>query len=153
MAFPLDANLYFSYNTGRYASGYCWPLVSLARVSRKLGQAKYGEEFIDCKAFPHLHPLGYGRWYHKCPILFNPHVEMRFYNVRGYYAADRLYPFFKQDYMLKVPLCMHEAHKIVKVLSLSEPLTEDRVSGQSDPYLVYGSEILRIIQSFGGFLV
>ena len=56
-----------------------------------------------------------------------------------------MYPFFKYDYMLKVRLRMHEARKVVKVHSLSEPLTADRVSSQFDPYSVYGTEIPRII--------
>ena len=45
--------------------------------------------------------------------------------------------------MLKVGLRMHEARKVVKVQSLSEPLTA--VSNQSDPYSVYSTEIPRII--------
>ena len=43
---------------------------------------------------------------------------------------------------------MHEARKFVEVQNLSEPLTADRVSGQSDPYSVYGTEIPRIILEF-----
>ena len=60
----------------------------------------------------------------------------------GFYAEDRLYPFFKYDYML--PHACHEARKVVKVQSLSEPLTAERVSGPSHPYSVYGTEIPRI---------
>ena len=70
---------------------------------------------------------------------------MRLYDVRGFYTEDCLYPFYKYDYMLKVHLRMHEARKVVKVQSLSEPLTADRVSRQSDPYSVYGTEVPRII--------
>ena len=33
--------------------------------------------------------------------------------MRGFYAEDRCYPFFKYDYMLKVRLRMHEARKVV----------------------------------------
>ena len=40
---------------------------------------------------------------------------------------------------------MHEARRVVKVQSLSEPLTAERVSGPSNPYSVYGTEIPRII--------
>ena len=47
--------------------------------------------------------------------------------------------------LLKVRLRMHEARKVVKVQSLSEPLTADRVAHQPDPYSVYGTEIPRII--------
>lgn len=35
-----------------------------------LCKAKYGEMYLDCKAFPHLHPWGHGGWYHRCPIPF-----------------------------------------------------------------------------------
>ena len=46
--------------------------------------------------------------------------------------------------MLKVRLRlrMHEACKVVKVQSLSEPLTAERAS---DPYSMYGTEISKII--------
>ena len=39
----------------------------------------------------------------------------------------------------------HESRKVVKVQSLSEPLTAERVSDSSDPYSVYGTEVPRII--------
>ena len=80
--------------------------------------------------------MGGGITSRECPIPFNSHVKMRLYDVRGFYAKDSLYPFFKYDYMLKVRLRMHEARKVVKVQSLSEPLTADRVSHPSDPYSV-----------------
>lgn len=147
MAFPLDANYFDNFpviwgDINSDVAGRQYPRPELAQSLVNLCQAKYGEEFLDCKAFLHLHPWGYGGWYHKCPIPFNAHVEMRLYDVRGFYAEDRLYPFFKYDYMLKVRLRMHEAQKVIKVQSLSEPLTADRVSGQSDPYSVYGPRII-----------
>ena len=147
MAFPLDAKYFDDFPVIRGdmhedIAGRQYPRPELAKSLVNLCQAKYGEEFLDCKAFPHLHPWGYGGWYHKCPIPFNAHVKMRLYDVRGFYAEDRLYPFFKYDYMLKVRLRMHEARKVVRVQSLSAPLTADRVSG---PYSVYGTEIPRII--------
>ena len=58
----------------------------------------------------------------QCPIPFNAHVKIRCYDVRG---LDRLYLLFKYDYMHKVPLHMHEACKVVKVQSLSGPLTAE----------------------------
>ena len=105
-------------------SGHQYPQPELAESLVNLCQAKYGAEFLDCKAFPHVHPWGYERWYHKCPNPFNTHVKMRLY-VRGFYAEDRFYLFFKYDYMLKVQLHIHEARKVVKVQSLSEPLTAE----------------------------
>ena len=150
MAFPLDAKYFDDFPVIRGdmhddIAGRQYPRPDLSESIVNLCKAKYGEEFLDCKAFPHLHPWGYGGWYHKCPIPFNAHVKMRLYDVRGFYAEDRLYPFFKYDYMLKVRLRMHEARKVVKVQSLSEPLTAERISGPSDPYSVYGTEIPRII--------
>ena len=65
---------------------------------------------------------------------------MRLYDVHGFYAEDRLYPFFKYNYVLKVRLRMHEARMVVEVHSLSEPLTAERVSGPSDPYSVLKSQ-------------
>ena len=108
----------------------------------ELCKAKYGKMYLDCKAFPHLHPWGHGG---RCPVPFNAHVKMRLFDIRGNYAEDRCYPFFKYDYMLKVRLRMREARKVVKVQSLSQPLTADSVTGQSDLYPVYGTEIPRII--------
>ena len=100
-------------------AGCKYPCPELAKSLVDLCQAKYGEE-----PFPHLHPWDYGGWYHKCPIQFNAHVKMKLYDVRGSYAENRLYPFFKYGYMLKVHLRMHEARKLVKVQSLSEPLLQ-----------------------------
>ena len=59
-------------------------------------------KLLDGKAFPHphLHPWGYGGWYHKCPIPFNAHVEMRLYDVHGFYVEDRLYLFILKSQAL-----------------------------------------------------
>ena len=150
MAFPLDGKYFDDFPVIRKdmqtdVAGRQYPRSELAESLVELCQAKYGEKYLDCKTLPHLHPWGYGGWYHKCPIPFNIHVKMRLYDVRGFYTQDRCYPFFKYDYMLKVRLRMHEARKVIKVQSLSEPLTADRASERSDPYSVYGTEILRII--------
>ena len=150
MAFPLDGKYFDDFPVIRKdmqtdVAGRQYPRPELAESLVELCQAKYGEKYLDCKTFPHLHPWGFGGWYHKCPIPFNAHVKMRLYDVRGFYAEDRYYPFFKYDYMLKVCLRMHEARKVVKVQSLSEPLTAERASKRSDPYSVYGTEIPRII--------
>ena len=107
-------------------AGHQYSCPELAKSIVNLFQAKYGEEFLDCKAFPH-HPWDYGGWYHKCPIPFNAHVKVRLYDVRGFYAEDRLYPFYKYDYILKVHLHMHKARKVGKVQNLSEPMTAESI--------------------------
>ena len=150
MAFPLDAKYFDKFPTIRTdmdtdVAGRQYPRCELSGKMLELCKAEYGEMYLDCKAFPHLHPWGHGGWYHRCPIPFNAHVKMRLFDIRGHYAEDRCYPFFKYDYMLKVRLRMHEARKVIKVQSLSQPLTADSVTGQSDPYSVYGTEIPRII--------
>ena len=150
MAFPLDAKYFDDFpiihrDLHADVAGRQYPRPELNKSIIDLCQAKYGEMYLDCKTFPHLHPWGYGGWYHKCPIPFNAHVKMRIFDIRGFYAEDRCYPFFKYDYMLKVRLRMHEARKVVKVRSLSEPLTAGRVTQRHDPYSVYGTEIPRII--------
>ena len=150
MAFPLDAKYFDDFpiiheRTCSDVAGRQYPRPELAESLLDLCKAKYGEMYLDCKTFPHLHPWGYGGWYHRCPVPFNAHVKMRLYDVRGFYAEDHCYPFFKYDYMLKVRLRMHEARKVVKVHSLSEPLTAAKASQHSDPYSVYGTEIPRII--------
>ena len=98
MAFPLDAKYFDDFPVIRGdmhddIAGRQYPRPELTESLVNLCQAKYGEEFLDCKAFPHLHPWGYGGWYHKCPIPFNAHIKMRLYDMRGFYAEDRLYPF------------------------------------------------------------
>ena len=69
---------------------------------------------------------------------------MRLYDIRGFFAEDPCYPFFKYDYMCKVRLRMHNARKVVQVQKLSAPLNASHLS-ETDPYSVYGSEIPRIV--------
>ena len=109
MAFPLDAKYFDDFQMDMHSdiAGRQYPR-HLNKSITDFCQAKYGERNLDSKTFPHLHPWGYGGWYHKCPIPFNAHVKMR---LREFYAEDRCYPFFKYDYMLKVRLRMHEAPK------------------------------------------
>ena len=38
--------------------------------------AKYGEKYLDCKAFPHLYPWGNGGWYNACGMPFQAHIKM-----------------------------------------------------------------------------
>ena len=64
---------------------------------KQLVLAKYGEKYLDCKAFPHLHPLGNGGWYNACGMPFQVHKKV--YLIRGSLAYDPAYCFFEYDYM------------------------------------------------------
>ena len=93
MAFPLDAKYCDDFPVIRGdmhsdVAGCQYPHPELAQSLLNLCQAKYGEEFLNCKAFPHLHPWGYGGWYHKCPIPFNAVVKMRLYDMCEFFAED-----------------------------------------------------------------
>ena len=63
MAFPLDGKYFDDFPVIRGDmhndfAGRQYPRPELAEsiVNLHVCQAKYGEEFLDCKAFPHLHP-------------------------------------------------------------------------------------------------
>ena len=84
-------------------------------------------------------------WYHKCPMPFQAHTKMRLFDVRGIYAADCFYCFFKYDYMVKVRMRMHNARKVIKVSNLAQTLSASDVKQHGDPYAVYGTDIPRII--------
>ena len=43
---------------------------------KELVLAKYGEKYLDCKAFPHLHPGGNGGWYNACGMPFQAHIKV-----------------------------------------------------------------------------
>ena len=152
MAFPLDAT-YFD-NFPLYhgepildpsdKAGHQFPKPE-CEVFKRLCHASYGEKYLDAKAFPHLHPYGHGGWYHKCPMAFQAHTKMKLFDIRGIYATDHCYCFFKYDYMVKVRMRMHNARKVVKVGNLTRNLNASDVKGSSDPYAVYGTDIPRII--------
>ena len=152
MAFPVDATYFDNFPLVRGEpllgpsdkAGKQFPKAEQDAL-RDLGQAKYGEKYLDCKAFPHLHPYGHGGWYHKCPMAFRAHIKMRLFDVRGLYAGDHCYCFFKYDYMVKVRMRMHNARKVVKVQNLTHTLSASDVKGSGDPYAVYGTDIPRII--------
>ena len=82
MAFPLDANYFndFPLVHGEPVlgpsdvAGRQYPKPESQEALQNLCQAKYGEHYLDVKAFPHLHPYGYGGWYHNCPTAFNAHI-------------------------------------------------------------------------------
>ena len=152
MAFPLDAK-YFDDFPLIYGEPVLGPSDKAGRQYPKpecqealvdMCHTTYGEKNLDVKAFPHLHPYGHGGWYHKCPMAFQAHIKMRLFDVRGIYAADPCYCFFKYDYMVKVRMRMHNARKVIKVHNLTESLNASNVKG-ADPYAVYGTDIPRII--------
>ena len=152
MAFPVDATYFDNFPLVRGEpllgpsdkAGKQFPKAEQDAL-RDLGHASYGEKYLDCKAFPHLHPYGHGGWYHKCPMAFQAHIKMRLFDIRGLYAGDHYYCFFKYDYMVKVRMRMHNARKVVKVQNLTHTLSASDVKGSGDPYAVYVTDIPRII--------
>ena len=98
MAFPLDGKYFDDFPVIRKdmqtdVAGRQYPHPELAESLVEFCQAKYGKKYLDCKTFPHLHPWGYGGWYHKCPIPFNAHVKMRLYDVQGSMLRIDVIPF------------------------------------------------------------
>ena len=103
----------------------------------------YGEIYLEPKLFPHLHPYSFGEWYFGCPMEFADHTKMRLYDVRGCFARDRHYPFFKFDLMTKLRLKAYAA-KTVNIAQQTEKLTAQKVltAEQSDDlYSSYGKEM------------
>ena len=108
MAFPLDAT-YFDNFPLYHGEPILDPSDKAGRqfpkpeceVFKRLCHASYGEKYLDAKAFPHLHPYGHEGWYHKCPMAFQAHTKMKLFDIRGIYATDHCYCFFKYDYMVK----------------------------------------------------
>jgi len=71
---------------------------------------------------------------------------MRLFDVRGWWATDPCYPFFKYDLMTKLRLRAYNARRVVKVSQLTETLDATKVrQAESDPYRIYGSEVPRVI--------
>ena len=137
LAFPLDAKYFDQFpivsndDTGDIA-GRQYPKVE-HEILKKLVLAKYGEKYLDCKAFPHLHPWGNGGWYNACGMPFQAHIKMRLFDIRGFFASDPAYCFFKYDYMTKVRLRLHNSRKVVKVQDLTNSLNASHAR-QTDPY-------------------
>jgi hypothetical protein len=142
LAFPLDAKYFDQFpilssdNTADIA-GRQYPKAEHESL-KQIVLAKYGEKYLDCKAFPPLHAWGNGGWYSACGM---PFQAMCLFDVRGFLPSDPAYCFFKYDYMTKVRLRLHNCRKVVKVLDLTNSLN----ARQTDPYAVYGTEIPRII--------
>ena len=106
---------------------------------RQISTTVYGDKFLEPKVFPHIHPFGFGG----CSMDFSDHVKMRLYDVRGWFARDRQYPFYKFDLMTKLRLKAYAA-KTVNVAQQTEKVTSEKVltaEQSGDPYSCYGKEI------------
>ena len=110
---------------------------------RQMSTTHYGDKFLELKVFPHLHPFGFGGWYSGCSMDFSDHVKMKLYDVRGWFARDRHYPFYKFDLMAKLRLKAYAA-KTVNVAQQIEKMIAKKVLTavkSSDPYSCYGKEM------------
>ena len=150
MTFPLDST-YFDGLPSQVEAGVQHPQASLGECGHNLLElvtARYGEAFLEPKVFPHLHPWGYGGWFYDCEMNFAAHIKMRVFDVRGWWAQDPIYPFFKYDYMTKMRLRGYNARRTVKVGELTAKLSASKVrqSAKHDqPYSIYGTEVPRTI--------
>ena len=110
---------------------------------RQMSTTQYNDKFLEPKLFPHIHPFGFGGWYSGCSMDFSDHVKMRLYDVRGWFARDRQYPFYKFDLMAKLRLKAYAA-KTVNVAQQTEKVTAEKVltaEKGNDPYSCYGKEM------------
>ena len=124
------------------------PMLECREYLKDLVTTKYGEKHLEPKTFPHLHPWGYGGWHYKCELTFATHIKMRLFDVRGWFAEDPHYVFFKFDYMTKHVLSSYASRRTIHSAHLTEPLSAKKVrEGQKgpDPYQMYGTEIPRTL--------
>ena len=87
--------------------------------------------------------IGFGGWYYGCSMDFLDHVKMWLFDVRGWYARDRHYSFYKFDLTAKLQLKVYAA-KTVNVAQQTEKVTAEKVLAAErgeDPYAVYGREM------------
>ena len=63
-------------------------------------------------------------------------MKMRLYDVRGWFARGRLYPFYKFDLMAKLRLKAYAA----KTVNVAQQ-TEVTAKKGNDPYSCYGKEM------------
>ena len=106
MAFPVDARFFDDYSlvfgeeddmAGRqYPHGHS----ECTKAVRNLVTAHYGE-FLEPKTFPHLFPWGFGGWHCNSRMKYEGHIKMRLH-VRGWWAHDPAYMFFKYDEIVKL---------------------------------------------------
>ena len=122
MAFPVDSKYFDQFPLvfeGKDIAGHVQhpqPQVSECRNTlQQLVTAEYGEKYLEPKTFPYLHPWGHGGWYYQYPIPLAAHVKMRLFDMRGWWATDPCYPFFKYDLMTKLHLRAYNARRVVKV--------------------------------------
>jgi hypothetical protein len=95
LAFPLDAKYFdqfpiVSNDVVADIAGRQYPKAEHESL-KQLVLAKYGERYLDCKAFPHLHPWGNGGWHNACGMPFQAHIKMRLFDIRGFFASDPAY--------------------------------------------------------------
>ena len=154
MAFPVDSRYFDNFALifqSKDVTGVQHPQPGETKsrdVLHGLVSAKYGERYLEPKTFPHLHPWGFGGWYYPCPMGFSPHVKMRLFDVRGWWAMDSTYPFFKYDYMTKQRLRAYNQRHVVRVSQLTQQLQASTVreaESGADPNKMYGTEIPRNI--------
>ena len=154
MAFPVDARFFDNYPLvfGKEddVAGCQYPHEHSECQERmkELVTAHYGDKFLEPKTFPHLFPWGFGGWHYKCPMKFESHIKMKLYDVRGWWAHDSAYMFFKYDEMVKLRLRGYNSRRVVRVADLSEDLTAQKVldaEKSTDPYAIYGTEVPRSI--------
>ena len=110
---------------------------------RQMSTTVYGDKFLEPKVFPHIHPFGFGGWHNGCSMDFSDHVKMRLYDVRGWFARDRQYPFYRFDLMTKLRLKAYAA-KTVNFAQQTEKVTSEKVLAaeqSGDPYSCYGKEM------------
>ena len=110
---------------------------------QQMTTAVYGDKSLEPKVFPHLHPFGFGGWHSGCTMDFSDHIKMRLYDVRGWFARDRQYPFYKFDLMTKLRLKACAA-KMVNIAQQTEKVTAEKVltaEQSGDPYSCYGKEM------------
>ena len=103
---------------------------------------QYGDKFMEPKLFSHIHSFGFGGWHSGCSMDFSDHVKMRLYDVRGWFARNRQYPFYKFDLMTKLRLKAYAA-RTVNVAEQTEKVTAGKVltaEQGGDPCSAYGKE-------------
>ena len=119
MAFPVDARFFDNYPLvfGKEddVAGRQYPREHSECQERmkELVSTYYGEKFLEPKTFPHLFPWGFGGWHYNCPMKFESHIKMKLYDVRGWWAHDSAYMFFKYDEMVKLRLRGYNSRRVV----------------------------------------
>ena len=74
---------------------------------------------------------------------FSAHIKMHLFDIRGWFASDYLYQFFKFDFMSKSRLRMYASKHCVQIGNLTEVLNASKAK-DNVPYSKYGTEVPRI---------